>query len=206
MFALVPDADARTRTIKFWNYNDLETNKATPRDWSKYLHESGLETEFKFGTYAQNNYLQYAPSDDVKLNSGRGTLHIDDYTMPAEKTVVELPVSTCNDYTVTTDQSVSRIATHKYSEKDLAYLQQTTIDARIVFLKEYSGSKYFAVFAGLTGVTPSGAEYDLSNYFQCKSLDISFSNLLTFYQGLANILNKTNVVTCLLYTSDAADE
>jgi hypothetical protein len=71
LFALIPDVTPKDKEIRFWNYDELYDNIPLAQDWSKYLSERDDEVEFKFGDYAQNNYLKYKQSDDVIADNGR---------------------------------------------------------------------------------------------------------------------------------------
>lgn len=59
MFALVPECNPRTRNVDFWSFNELYENIPIARDWSEYMSESADETEFKFGDYAQRNFMRF---------------------------------------------------------------------------------------------------------------------------------------------------
>ena len=97
MFGLVPETIPRDRKIRFWNYSELYDNVPNARDWSAYLSEKDDEIEFKFGDYAQNNYLHYKESDDVLPDNGMGNMPVDDETLTEEKDIVELGISTCDE-------------------------------------------------------------------------------------------------------------
>jgi hypothetical protein len=190
MFGLIPDVSPRDHIIHFWNYSELYDNIPISRDWSAYLSEREDETEFKFGDYAQNNYLRYKDSDDVIKDNGRGDMQIDDETLPVEKDVVELPVSTCDEVTVLTDVNISRIPFNKWDTDISLYVQNDSIDPRICFMKQASGAKTFAVWDDVPMV---------NNHFDANppkivcSLEVSFSDLVNNYQGLSRLLTKTNL-------------
>jgi hypothetical protein len=190
MFGLIPDVDPRSRIITFWNYTKLYDNIPIARDWSDYLSEREDESEFKFGDYAQRNRLKYKESKDVLKGNGDGTMLVDDYTLIAEKDVVLLPVSTCDEVTIatTTPMNVSRIA---FNENNAGtYTPAETIDPRIVFTKR-TEDRTLTIQAS-DGLT----EVYLSNPVIATSVDISFSYLVTNYAGLSRMLTKTNLRRC----------
>lgn len=204
MFGLIPDVTPRDRIIRFWNYSELYDNIPIARDWSKYLSEREDETEFKYGDYAQDNYLRYKESDDVIKDTGMSSMQIDDETLPAKKDTVELPVSTCDEVKILTTNfrvDVSRIEFNKWNDDTGLYDQNETIDPRIVyinFVKEIASPPYQKEFwlrptelplAGLFAppslqvITPKKA----------SSLEVSFSNLVYNYASLSRLLTKTNL-------------
>lgn len=200
MFGLIPDVTARDKKIFFWNFSDLYKNTAIARDWSNYLSEREDETEFKFGDYAQSNYLKFKESKDVIIDNGKGTMLVVDETLPAEKDVVTLPVSTCDEVIILDDVTVSRIGFNKYDAKTSVYVQNESIEPRIVFVKNTNYlaasptyDKTFGISNGVTGVTPSGAIYDTFTPRIASSLEVSFSSLVVNYASLSRMLTKTNL-------------
>ncbi len=192
MFGLIPEVTARDHKIKFWNYADLYDNMAIARDWSAYLSEREDETEFKFGDYAQSNFLNYNSSDDVIKDNGKGIMQVLDETLPAEKDVMELSVSTCDEVIIatTTPVTVSRIAFNKYDNKiPAAYAQEDSIDSRIVYVKRATGREF--IVWDTVGMATNHVHVD--DVRIASSLEISFSNLVTNYSSLSRMLTKTNL-------------
>ena len=198
MFGLIPDVISRDKKIKFWNYEDLYKNIAIARDWSAYLSERDDEVEFKLGDYAQNNYLRYKDSDDVIKDQGRGIMQVDDETLPSEKDVIELPVSTCDEVTVMPTNfsvNISRINFNKWDSQTSLYVQEESIDPRIVyvdFTKETTGPLYQKTFGIRPTVAPGGAT-DIATPKKASSLEASFSYLVTNYAALSRMLTNTNL-------------
>ncbi len=203
MFGLIPETNPRSRKIRFWNYLELYENIAIARDWSAYLSERDDETEFKFGDYAQANYMRYKESDDVVKDSGMGSMIIDDETLPNKKDVVDLPVSTCDEVTILTDifsVDVSRIGFNKWDEdktdKALShYDTNDSIDPRIVYInhvKSIASPAYVKTFGIRPAVGPGGA-IDIDSPKKASSLEVSFSNLVYNYSSLSRLLTKTNL-------------
>jgi len=196
MYGLIPDVNARDRKIKFWNYSDLYDNMAIARDWSAYLSERDDEVEFKFGDYAQNNYLKYKESEDVIIDNGKGIMQIDDETLPSGKDVIELPLSTCDEVTLAFTAptvNVSRINFNKWYDNTGTWKQSESIDARIVYIKRATG-KTFKVW---DTVAMNANSVTITDPKIATSIDISFSNLVVDYsfgyRSLSRLLTKTNL-------------
>jgi hypothetical protein len=204
MFGLIPETTPRDRKIKFWNYLDLYDNISIARDWSDYLSEADNETEFEFGDYAQNNYLRYKDSEDVQKDQGKGTMLIEDETLPVEKDAIELSVSTCDEVLVLTDEPTSRLAMNKYDNKENEYVPNKQLDARIVYISRSGTSpasdKTFRISDAIDGAgVPSGNFYSTTDPQIASSLEVSFSQLIGAtgyyfgYPGLSRLLTKTNL-------------
>jgi hypothetical protein len=193
MFGLIPDVTARDKKILFWNYKTLYDNIPNARDWSAYLSEREDETEFKFGDYAQNNYLRYKESKDVIVDNGKGTMLVEDETLSFDKDVVMMPVATCDEVTVLTDVNISRIAFNKYDNKTDIYIQNETIDPRIVFVKQLTGN---AKTFGIRPALGAGGAIDTLNPKVACSLEVSFSSLVVNYASLSRMLTMTNLRRC----------
>jgi hypothetical protein len=190
MFGLIPEVVPRDKKIFFWNYSLLYENIPIARDWSNYLSEREDETEFKFGDYAQNNYLRYEEIDDVLKDNGRGIMQIDDATLPDKKEMVELPISTCDEVIILTDINVSRIAFNEYNPATDIYDQLHSIDPRIVFVSQIPNTKTLTF---RTAVELPYVNSDIVAPYKASSVEISFSNLVTNYVGLSRLLTKINL-------------
>jgi hypothetical protein len=201
MFGLVPDMNSRDHRVKFWNFNELYDNIPIARDWSKYLSERDDEMEFKFGEYAQRNYFRYKDSEDVIKDNGMGIMEIDDETLPEEKDVIELPVSTCDEVTILNNifsVNVSRINFNVYEADSDSYKQQESIDPRIVYVTETLEvasppyHKHFDIRYVVPDLIPHPVER-ISSPKKASSLEVSFSYLITNYGALSRMLTKTNL-------------
>ena len=192
MFGLIPEVIPRDRVIKFWNFSELYDNVGDARDWSKYLSERDDETEFKFGDYAQRNNLKYKDSDDVIKDNGRGTMLVEDETLQAEKDLLTLNISTCDDiyigYTAPT-VPVSRISMNKWYDDAGIYKAEKTIDARIVYVKRATG-KTLKLW---DDAAMAGGSVTVTDPRIASSLEVSFSYLVTNYAWLSRMLTKTNL-------------
>jgi len=203
MFGLIPEAIPRDRKIRFWNYSELYNNVTIARDWSAYLSERDDETEFKFGDYAQDNFLHYRESDDVIKDNGRGSMQVEDDTLPAEKDTVELPLSTCDEVTILSNifsVNISRLAFNKWNAEDAVYDQEKSIDARIVYIdrtQSVASPPYEKTF-GLRATVAPAAATNIDSPKKASSIEVSFSYLVVNtgdfgYAGLSRLLTKTTL-------------
>lgn len=190
MFALVPECDPRTRIVTFWNYNELYYNVLAARDWSKYLSEMGDEMEFKFGDYAQQNFMKYKDTDDVIPANGTGMMQLADETLPDTKDMIAVPFSYADEVLIfSTNENVSRIAMNKYDSKNDEYVANEKIEPRIL---------YGSVLTGKTmklSVPDIPTTIDVANPIKMSSIEVSFGSLGVNYAPLANMLYKTKLVT-----------
>jgi len=197
-FALIPEVTPRDRKIYFWNYSELYDNISIARDWSAYLSEREDETEFKFGDYAQYNWLRYKESDDVKKDQGTGVIQIEDETLANTKDILELSISTCDEVTVLTNifsVDISKIGFNKYNVDTSSYDQNETIDPRIVYVNftgEIASPLYQKTF-GIRTLVVGGVSHDITTPKKASSKDVSFANLIYNYAGLSRLLSKTNL-------------
>jgi hypothetical protein len=199
LFGLIPEVDAKNGVIFFWSLSLLYDNIPEARDWSKYLSEREDETEFKFGEYAQNNYLRYKESDDVVKDTGLGILQVNDETLPASKDVVNVPLSTTDEVIVLSDVSVSRINFNEYDPKEVDYTEQDSIDPRLVYVDyvaEQLTSPVYQKTFGIRTLKVGGVSYDSVTPKKATSIELSFSSLISNYEPLARMLNRTNLRRC----------
>ncbi|MDX9789246.1 MAG: FISUMP domain-containing protein [Flavobacteriaceae bacterium] len=189
MFCLIPETDPKKGVIHFWNYIELYDNIPIARDWTDYLSEQDINTEFRIGSYAQRNYLRYKPSDDVKPETGTGVISIEDETLEKEKTVIDLPVSSTDEVKVF-DVSVSRI-NFATAEGVGLYRLESKIDPRIVYLTDTPGYTL-----GFRTEISGGSSFDVNNPKRVTGLGVAFSSLSRYYDGLSLILDKATVKRC----------
>lgn len=192
LFGLIPEATPRDKRIKFWNYNKLRANIPYARDWSAYLSESSDEAEFKFGDYAQRNWLRYKDSRDVIEDTGAGILEIADTTLPPDKDVVQLPLSTCDEVVILTDVAVSQIDMNKYDSKSDSYTSNENIDPRLVYVDDVPDVSPVRTFTLRTAAV-GGTGYDVTAIRKACSLPIAFSSLTPYYSTLGQMLTKATL-------------
>jgi len=198
MFALIPEVSAKDMTVKFWNYSELYDNIALARDWSAYLSEREDETEFKFGDYAQYNYLKYKESDDVIKNNGTGIMIVEDETLILQKDALELSISTCDEVVInfTNPVATSRIAFNDWYDDAGLYKANDSIDPRIVYVKEATGKELVLWDAVDVNGVPTGNHVHVPDPLMATSIDIAFSTLVYHYGALSRMLTKTNLRRC----------
>jgi len=198
MLGLVPDVTAKDKIIRFWNYQELYDNIPIARDWSCYLSERDDEVEFKYGDYAQENYLKYKESSDVIKDNGQGIMEIDDETLPEKKDVVQSPVSYSDEVTVMTNNfsvDISRIGFNTWNTDTSVYDKNKKIDPRIVYIdhtRETIIPPYWKEFRLRPAVAPGG-EVLIMSPKKASSIEISFSTLVINYASLSRLLTKTNL-------------
>jgi hypothetical protein len=200
MFALIPEVNTRDHIVKFWNYSELYDNISNARDWSAYLSERDDEMEFKFGEYAQNNYLRYTDSDDVIKDNGKGNMLVDDATLELEKDMVEVPISTCDWITILNNifpVNVSRINFNKFNADTGLYDMNDEIDARIVYVdhtKSDWSPPYHKTF-GISAIDPPNPIFThiITDPKFASSIEVSFPYLVTYYASLSRLLTHTNL-------------
>ena len=200
LFGLVPEVTPRDHTIRFWNYQELYENLPLARDWSNYLSQRDDEVEFKFGDYAQSNYLKYKQSEDVILDNGTGNLPVEDETLPEEKDIVQLGVSTTDEVRVMLTNfavDISRIAFNKWDDTDADYDAADNIDARIVYIDRVRSiaSPPYEKTLVLEYLDPvfGWQTVNVDSPLKACSLPISFSNLISYYAYVSRMLTKTNL-------------
>jgi hypothetical protein len=138
--------------------------------------------------------MKYKESEDVIIGNGDGTMEIDDETLPMEKDVVELPVSSCDevDVLITAPAArISRIAFNKYNNDTDAYDSSKSIDPRIVYVRQLGNTKTFGIRD--TPGTPHVNWTNIVSPMVASSLEVSFSYLVTNYAYLSRLLTKANL-------------
>lgn len=84
--------------VKFVPVTVYQSNKYKAVDWSKKLVPSGIiakETTYKFGDFAQKNYLRYKENEEG--STAEGYIEVDNKTLEREKDLVELPFTAGGD-------------------------------------------------------------------------------------------------------------
>lgn len=92
LYGVIPSVDYFTKTASFIQFREIPgkrepMKKKTLRtkDWSLKLDlSSGYNISYRFGSYGQINYLNWAQDDDRDENIGRGIISINDNTLQKE--------------------------------------------------------------------------------------------------------------------------
>lgn len=77
------------RKSKHYIFKDIESllnDRSTAEDWSNKILDIGSES-YKFGSYAQENYMRYKYEEDVEEPTHDGRLDIDNENLQTEKTL-----------------------------------------------------------------------------------------------------------------------
>lgn len=82
MFAGIPAANSFQQRIRFGLFNEVSENVPNAIDWSGKFHRADTDLSFKYGKYAQTNYLRYSENDTVPYAIGDSSFSIDDATLP----------------------------------------------------------------------------------------------------------------------------
>lgn len=96
MFCAFPITDSLTREVRLVTLADVQANKAVHQDWTAKAHwdPTTHALTFRRDAFGQLNRLEYT-EDSVNVEMppkyGRGTIPVDDQTLPTEKTVITLP-------------------------------------------------------------------------------------------------------------------
>jgi hypothetical protein len=168
------------------------------------LSERDDEVGFKFGDYAQNNYLKYKQSEDVIVDNGKGNLPFSDETLPEEKDIVQLNLSTCDEVSIlptTFAVQVSRINFNTWNETDSDYDSNRSVDPRIVYI-DYCQEIGSPLYQKSLWIRPT--QLPLAGVFAAPSLEVitpkiatslpvSFSNMILYYSSLSRLLTKPNL-------------
>jgi hypothetical protein len=204
LFALIPDVNPRDRTIRFWNYIELYDNISIARNWSAYLSERDDEVEFKYGEYAQHNYLKYKESGDVIPDNGKGDMEIDDTTLKESKDIIQLNISTCDYVTILATNfsvDISRINFNKWNDSASNYDAAKNIDPRIVYIdftKEIASPLYQKEFWIRENPTPLVGDWGVTSHQiitpkKASSSEVAFSNLIYYYASLSRMMTRANI-------------
>ena len=188
MFALIPEANARDKVIRFWNFSELYDNIPQARDWSNYLSEYDDEMEFRFGEYGQRNYMKYKDSNDVIAGNGTGLMTVQDETLDAEKNMIEAAVAYSDEVIVLDGTRVSRMKMNKWDAQNSQYKAESQIDPRIVATSVATGKTL-----GFRNLVSGGISYDTTDPKKAETLPVAFSTLSTYYGSLARMLTHAEM-------------
>lgn len=87
---IIIQTNSFTKEVKFNLFQDLVDNIPIAKDWSKKVDRRSFNMTFKFGNYAQKNWLRFKESDQVKDQLGDYYFLIDNENFDKEKTVVQI--------------------------------------------------------------------------------------------------------------------
>lgn len=86
------------REAQIFTLREVKDNELISRDWTSKLHmdKSQWKLQYRIGQYYQNTEFKYREDtgdEDIEPGLGNGSLSIDDTTLPATGTKIELPFS-----------------------------------------------------------------------------------------------------------------
>lgn len=87
---LIIQTNNYTKEVKFSIFDDLIKNKPLKKNWSEKVDKKSFAMAFKFGDYAQKNWLRFKESDQVPDELGDHFFTIDDDNLTKDKTVVQI--------------------------------------------------------------------------------------------------------------------
>ncbi|RCH53941.1 hypothetical protein DJ568_15490 [Mucilaginibacter hurinus] len=90
-YCLLANSDTVNKVIHLNSFDELEANIPRAKDWSDKVTGETDELTFTFSSYAKNNHFKYKEDENVPVESGQGTLTIQDETLENNKDIVTLP-------------------------------------------------------------------------------------------------------------------
>lgn len=87
---IIIQTNGYTKEVQFNLFQDLIKNIPIADDWSEKVDPSFYNLGFKFGDYAQTNWMRFKSNEGVTDELGDYFFTIDDTTLQAEKTVVQI--------------------------------------------------------------------------------------------------------------------
>lgn len=87
---IIIQTNSFTKEVKFNLFQDLVDNIPVAKDWSDKVDRRSFNMTFKFGSYAQKNWLRFKESDKVEDQLGDHYFLIDNENFDKEKTVVQI--------------------------------------------------------------------------------------------------------------------
>lgn len=197
MLCLTAVPDPVTNNIDYKWFGELKQNLSSAKDWTGKLDMESVQVEYRFGDYAQTNWLRYKKSEDDPTLTGNGSFTIDDTTLPKEKDVVELPFA-------------SSTMVKRLDGEDVAYINlldgsgNFSVDSepRVLILEKKTqvgnDIEYIEVLGG--GPVSSNEDTDLPyTYFILPDKDYNLGfedNLIdTHYSDLVSMLHRVKKLT-----------
>lgn len=89
MFQWVFDTNEATHTVTARRFDEIKEKEFEAIDFSDKLHNDKQDITFGIDGYAQINLLKWKP-DDITKFTAQGQINVDDQTLDAEKTLVEM--------------------------------------------------------------------------------------------------------------------
>lgn len=101
LYGLMVSIDESNKHIEAYTFNNVVASIAKEEyvDWSDKLDDTSHSSTYQWSSYGQNNYIAYAEEEgkDGEKLQDRACFTITNHTLPAEKTLFELPFATCEE-------------------------------------------------------------------------------------------------------------
>lgn len=175
-FGLVPDYDFITNTIKLWSINRLYENKYIAKDWSEYLSVEDEVLNFRLD-YARLNRFKWKEDKDVGTGNGDAMFAVNDFNLPKEKTILEMPMAGC-DEVIHSGEKMARIGWYETIPNSADYKQKESITPRMVLREPMA----VATKIGAQSLT-------IAQSFKATSIDLQVS--IAYNDATVRMLRQT---------------
>lgn len=165
------------KEVYFDFFNDIQTYLGGAEDWSNKVDISTIQTVYKFGKYAQNNYFKFKDTDTVLADFGDALFQISDETLPDELVVIQMITSATQSDVKFSNYLIPRI---KSVNIQGAF---TPTEYRLLKLNRQNVTFKYYDNANSSTVT--------SNVPMCNAIEFDLQN---DYAVLQEMLNKTKVI------------
>lgn len=203
--SFIPDPISGELNVK--GLKVLYDNIPIAKDWSDKLHmdkdKNGLpvyDIRYRLGNYAQTNYFRYDNDDAVPEDYGSGTLTVNDKTLDSENEAVRVPFGA----SLMTKPFVSSVDKYVPAVRrwDASGKCSISVNPRVFILNRQATNPENVAWKSYTGTVTTIPD----NVPYCRFIHPNFSSNLGFnssllsdwYQLLANILDRSNVLNVLM--------
>src|SRR5436190_131977 len=153
----VCQSDLFGNNLKLAEFRSIETNTSKALDWSdKFVSEKNLN--YKFGDFAQINWIKYKDDPTVKAGLGNGKILCNNLNLPKEADMIEFEFAA-------SDQSntyLPLVFLHNYSWNGSGYNFQSIVPR--VLLQGTEMVNYILAYAVFSGLIENGVTYKVLNY------------------------------------------
>ncbi len=189
-YQLIYDVDELTHTVYARRFDKVKENIVIAKDLSAKLHDEGIETTYRVDGYAQTNYLKWK-EDDITKWTAQGIINVDDTTLEAEKTTVEM------------SQFAASSAVSRFDTKQVPYIPLFDVDQlptngmtdRMLIVRSETFPYNINFNRGSDLPTDTVTFAYFAEAGNEDSLD--FPTLITrFYVALQDMLYRAKTITC----------
>jgi hypothetical protein len=199
LFGLFFTRDIFTNEIRVGSFQEIIDNIPNAKDWSDKLHNDPdtWNIEFRMNKYGQTNWLKYAPDNDdtdIIPGDGNGSFAIDDETLNAETTLINIPFAASSTKTYLGGLYAPIIRTIDSDNNEINTVQRIVIDDT----QTITGDPIH--YTDGTSTSDETTDIPLS-YFKepTKTFNLGFDDSLIddYYSGLVDMLQNVKKVTAL---------